>query len=416
MLKPSCRSALLLGLLALTGPLRADVPPLLRYTTYLLVEPPAGQAQVRLKSVPYGALHQDYVYKDQPEYAVLDDRGSVVDLLEGKLGQETVLDLPQDAGEFVLLKLQPRHNYVQVDTAAPHALVATAHAPLNCVRGFERHYFYVPRGLSGAAIFFHAVSLREAGRALIYNPDGQVVAELEDDFQQPIPVNFSVPEGQDGKVWSVALVAPRNPDWKLDDCQVWLGASLPGLLAPRADWAERLSRRWAIEWRPVLGFEQARDHFSSQWDRPATGGPEPTYEVKVSPEKPYRGEKSLRVAMTFPEGYNQPQMLKVFTAHFTAGAPRRVSFWLYGDNSGRKLQLRLRDQNQELFYAPPVTINWSGWGEVVADFGGLGVIIAGGDGNKTIDGPQVGLVFQLSHVPGQPLQSVYYIDNVAVSP
>ena len=41
---------------------------------------------------------------------------------------------------------------------------------------------------------------------------------------------------------------------------------------------------------------------------------------------------------------------------------------------------------------------------------------SGGDGNKRIDGPNVSLVIQIGHEQGQPTHSVYYVDDLAVSP
>jgi hypothetical protein len=78
--------------------------------------------------------------------------------------------------------------------------------------------------------------------------------------------------------------------------------------------------------------------------------------------------------------------------------------------------VRVRDQEMEHHYCPAGTIDWKGWGEVTADFTKGGVTIGGGDENKRIDGPKVSVVIQIRHEQGQPTQSVYYIDDVAISP
>jgi hypothetical protein len=108
--------------------------------------------------------------------------------------------------------------------------------------------------------------------------------------------------------------------------------------------------------------------------------------------------------------------LKIFTKPIEVGNLERVKFWLYGDGSGRKLTVRVRDQNNEHHYCPAGTINWKGWGEVTADFTKGLVTISGGDGNKRIDGPKVSLVIQIAHDQGQPTHSVYFVDDLAVSP
>lgn len=407
---------LLLALLPLMSPVLADQPPLLRYTTYMLIETGPAPVEVRLKSSGYASLHGDFVYKDQPQYVVLDDHGSPVDSSEGKLNEQATVTIPASTAPFALLQLIPGNNYVSAELKAPHGLVATEHAPLNCVRGFERHYFWVPRGLQAASIFLHAFSPKEAARVVVYDPTGTIVKEFEDDFQEPLAVTFDIPEGQDAMAWSVAVVKPKNPEWSIDDCKVWLGGSLPGVLARTAEWAERLSRPFAVEWRPALGFEDPKDLRSWQWNVPLAEAAQPGATVAVSPEKPHRGAQSLRLQVGLPDGYGERNMLKVFTRMFEAGSVRRVKFWMWGDGSGRTLQVRLRDQSEEAFYGPTVPINWRGWGEVTVDFGGTGVTIAGGDGNKKIDGPQIGLVFQISHTPGQALQAVCYLDDVAVAP
>jgi hypothetical protein len=76
----------------------------------------------------------------------------------------------------------------------------------------------------------------------------------------------------------------------------------------------------------------------------------------------------------------------------------------------------VRDQNNEHHYCPVGAIGWKGWGEVTADFTRGTTAVSGGDGNKRIDGPKVSVVIHLGHEPGQPTQSVYYVDDLSVSP
>ena len=240
---------------------RADEPPVIRYTTYVLVEVGGKPTQVAMEARAYGAVNKDYTYKDQPSYAVINAKGDTLDEVDGKLGETTTLNIPASAGDFALIEAKPGNNYCVARPfdklrAAPsgstlltalstskgmvegrpegaYGFVATETAPMNTVRGFGREYFFVPKGVDAASIFLHAFSVNEAARVIIYDPDGKVVYEGEDDFNEPAAVSFQVMEGQDGKVWSLALVAPKNPNWKIDDCRVWLSGSLPGILSPR---------------------------------------------------------------------------------------------------------------------------------------------------------------------------------------
>ena len=108
--------------------------------------------------------------------------------------------------------------------------------------------------------------------------------------------------------------------------------------------------------------------------------------------------------------------LKIFTKPIEIAKVERVGFWLYGDGSGRRVTVRVRDRSYEHHYCPAGTIDWTGWGEIVADFKKGNVRVNGGDGDRQITGPKVSVVIHIRHEPGQPSRSVYYIDDLALSP
>jgi hypothetical protein len=403
-------------LLALSAPASADSP-ILRYTSYVIVEVAGKPVPVRFESRPYGTLHDDFTYKDQPAYAVIGADGHLLDERDGRLGLDSTVTVPGAAGEFGLIEARSGNNYCIAYPEVPYAFVATETAPLNVVRGFERLHFFVPKGLTAASVFFHAWSVGEAGRAIIYDPQGNVAAELEDDFNQPTAVSFVVPEGQDDRAWAVALLPPQRDGWEIDDCKVWLSDSLPGLLVPQAQWAERLSRPFVVAWRPLLDFEGESPLKYAQWSRPPEEGAAlPAFDVALSDEQPHTGKQSLRVEMKLPEKTPRYNELKIFTSFVEVGSLERVKLWLYGDGSGRSMTVRVRDQNMEHHYCSVGEIDWKGWGEVTADFTKGGITIGGGDENKRIDGPEVSIVIHIRHEQGQPTRSVYYVDDVAVSP
>ncbi len=409
----------LLAMAALYGaaPARADEPPILRYTSYVILETAGKPARVEFESRPYGAAHADYTYKDQPSFAVIGADGQTYDDVCASLGARLAVNVPAAVGPFALIEARPGNNYCLARPDGPYGFVATEAAPLNVVNGFERLYFYVPRGADGGTFFFHAFSVGEAARVLIHDPDGRLVYENEDDFNTPGAVSFQVREGQDGKVWSLSLAAPKNPAWKLDDCKLWMGGTLPGVLSPRPDWAERLSRPFAAEWRRVWDFESETPVATTQWDQ--AGEKEaaaPAFKLSLSAEQARSGKQSLRIEMKLPEKDAGRNQLKIFLKEIPASGLDRVKFWLYGDGSGRKLVVRARDQGNEHHYCNVGEVLWKGWGEVVADFKHGDVVARGGDGNMKIDGPKISLVLQIGHEPGQPAEAVYYVDDVAVSP
>ncbi len=407
-------TALAVALLTVAVPAIATTP-VLRYTTYLLVDTSGGPAQVSIESRPYGSLHGDFTYRSQPSYRVIGADGSGLEDVDGALGQTTTITAPASAGDFALVELQPRNNYSVADPDRPYGIVATEHAPMNCVGGFERLYFYVPRGQTGGSVFLHAFSIGEAGRAVIYGPSGEVVTEVEDDFNEPTAVNFIVPEGQDDAVWSLGLLAPKREDWTLDDCALWLSASLAGLLVPDPDWAEQLSAPFATSWTPALDFEADNPVQLVQWSQKIEeGAPQPTCEVGLSDENPHSGARSLRIEMNLPANVKR-QELKLFIGPLPVEKLEKLRLWLYGDGSERRLIVRVRDSNMEQHYFVAGPVDWTGWREVVGDFTHP-TSIAGGDENKRIDGPTVTVVIQIGHVAGQPTHSVYYVDDLGVSP
>ena len=409
------RVVLGLALLAIALPAVADTP-VLRYTTYLIVQVDGAPVTVTMHSRPYGGTAGDYTYTDQPTYRVIGASGSQLEDVDAALGSTSTVTVPASAGKFALLELRPRNNYVVAEPAGPYGIVATEHAPMNTSGGFERLHFLVPRGLDAGSIFLHAFSVGEAARAVVYDPDGNVATEVEDDFNEPMAVSFTVPPGQDGRVWSLGLLPPRREDWTIDDCKVWLGPSLPGVLAPQPDWAESLGRPFAVEWTPLLDFEGANPIRTVQWSQAVPEGATlPAYEVGLSDEKPHTGRQSLRVHLRFPDDLAS-QELKIFTADLPVQHLERVRLWIHGDGSGRRLIIRVRDSSQEHHYCQVGTIDWTGWGEIVADFVSGQVNISGGDENKHIDGPPVVLVIQIGHDRGQPIDSMIYIDDISISP
>ncbi|HCU34487.1 MAG TPA: hypothetical protein DGT21_03295 [Armatimonadetes bacterium] len=381
----------------------------------------SGGVPVDIESRSYGAVHSDYTYKDQPTYSIISLQGDLIECADGKLGQSLRLTPPGD--DPVLLMLQPGNNYaLPTPASGTHWYVATPDAPLNTVRGFDALYAWVPPGMGAGTVFCHAFSPKEAGWLIVSDADGNELASLESDFNEPEALMFRLrTTAPEGSLIKISLLKPQNPDWTIDDAKVWLGPELPGLVAPSlkaADGIAAIARRVGIEtdWTPLCDFETENPFTTIQWSKPVPEHAElPAYDVGLSGEQSFGGGNSLRVQMRFPENDEErSQELKLFTKPLPMEGVRQVRFFLYGDGSGRKIIVRVRDESQEHHYCSVGVIDWTGWKAVVADFQNATTSIAGGDENKRIDGPTGNVVIQLQHTTGNALESVLYIDDLSV--
>lgn len=412
------RRALPLLLACATLPALAQSPLIVRYTTWMIVP---GGASVDIESRSYGAVHSDYTYKDQPTYSIISLDGGLVECADGKLGQSLRLTPPGDAP--VLLMLQPGNNYaLPTPASGTHWYVATPEAPLNTVRGFDALYAWVPPGMGAGTVFCHAFSPGEAGRLIVSDMEGNELASLESDFNDPEAVMFRLKTTPpDGSIIKISLLKPQNPDWTIDDAKVWLGPELPGLLTPSlqaADGIAAIAGRVGIEtdWTPLCDFETENPITTIQWSKSVPEGARlPAYDVGLSDEHSFGGSRSLRVQMRFPEAYQERfQELKLFTKPLPMEGVRAVRFFLYGDGSGRKVIVRVRDKSQEHHYCNVGVVDWTGWKAIVADFENATTTVSGGDENNCIDGPTGSVVIQLQHTTGNALESVLYIDDLSV--
>jgi len=414
------RPTVIIALLALVAslPVGAQEPPVLRYTSWMLLPP----GEVSIEARPYGMTHDDYTYRDQPSFSVVSLQGENLETVDGRLGMTTTVVITPAAGDLALLRLTPGNNYSVPRPAADlFWYVATPDAPLNVVGGFPELYFWLPPGLRAGTVLCHAFSVGEAGRLVVTDLEGSLLGELESDFNEPEALLFRLPApAPGGALLRLDLLAPANPDWTVDDAKVWLGPEIPGLLAPTREAAEAIpgvARLLGIptDWTLLRDFEGEHNPIATiQWSRPVEEGATlPAYDVRLSDEQSISGKQSLRVELRFPEGQGDSQELKLFTEPLDVASVRRVRFFLYGDGSGRTMIVRVRDASQEHHYVNVGSIDWTGWKAVVADFA-RPTSVSGGDENRQIDGPPVSVVVQIQHGRANPPQSVLYIDDLAV--
>lgn len=414
------RCLLTIALLALTAalPASAQEAPVLRYTSWMLLPP----GELAVESRPYGMTHDDFTYPDQPSFSIVSLQGETIETVDGRLAQTSTIAIPPGVGEYGLLRLTPGNNYAVPRPAGDRFYyIATPEAPLNVVGGFPELCFWLPPGLSAGTVLCHAFSVGEAGRLVVTDLEGALLGELESDFNEPEALLFRLPAPTPGgAILRLALLAPRNAEWSVDDAKVWLGPETPGLLAPTPAAAEAIPQiatnlGIATEWTLLRDFESEQSPITTiQWSQPvAEGAALPAYEVALSDAQALSGSRSLRVELRFPEGEGGANELKLFTEPLDVASVRRVRFFLFGDGSGRNMTVRVRDVSQEHHYVNVGPIEWTGWKAVVADFT-RPTNVSGGDENKRIDGPPVSVVVQIQHGRGNPARSILYIDDLAV--
>jgi hypothetical protein len=135
---------------------------------------------------------------------------------------------------------------------------------------------------------------------------------------------------------------------------------------------------------------------------------------ELAPGQVHSGQNAARVTVTTPAappaGYN----IKLFSQNLPLDREiRRISFWLYGDGSGRSMGLRIRDGSHENFYAPRFTADWEGWQEVTWDLDAEPpTMIAGGNQSLRQDGPTFELVLEIQQTAGEEM--TLFIDDLVL--
>ncbi|MFW6437412.1 MAG: right-handed parallel beta-helix repeat-containing protein [Armatimonadota bacterium] len=148
--------------------------------------------------------------------------------------------------------------------------------------------------------------------------------------------------------------------------------------------------------------EQSADGIAVEWT------------AELSDEQAHSGARSAKVTVTTPAVEPRRYNIKLFSQYLPFEQPiRKVSYWLYGDASGRSARLRVRDGSHESFYGPAVTIDWEGWRQVTWDLEDTPPInISGGNEDKLQDGPTMELVVEISQRAGTEM--TLFLDDLVV--
>lgn len=135
---------------------------------------------------------------------------------------------------------------------------------------------------------------------------------------------------------------------------------------------------------------------------------------ELSADQAHGGKQAGRLSVTLPPGPPNSFTIKLFSEKLPYSRPVVVwRFWLYGDGSGRRIGMRVRDARGENFYRAPLQMDWTAWKQISWNLTQEPpVTVAGGDGNKQQDGPPMELVLNFGAKPGEQL--TLYVDDLEV--
>lgn len=140
--------------------------------------------------------------------------------------------------------------------------------------------------------------------------------------------------------------------------------------------------------------------------------------LELSTEQAHGGTKALRLAVQTPADPPALMRMKLFSSKLPFAKPiKAVRFWVYGDASGRQVQMRLRDRTGESFYDAPFRLDWAGWQQFTWDLDQRPPInIAGGNKNQVMDGPPMEVVIDITYPTGTSLAApaVLFIDDLEI--
>ena len=215
--------------------------PRLRHLNYLAVEPdPARAAEIRVVCKRVAPQYGDIL-----RCRLLDGKGSIVATGAAEPGQTVSLPLPASHCEpRMALELDSGQNLALPELPAnlASALVARPDLPLRTAGEWGPLFFFVPAGISKAAIWIRAGAPRESARLVVRDPEGKAVVDREEEFDLRTRIDFRVPVNNAGKIWSVSVERCTRKGWHTDDVTLEIGDRLPGLLSIRPEWAALLSR------------------------------------------------------------------------------------------------------------------------------------------------------------------------------
>ncbi len=198
-----------------------------------------GRSGHRIRLFMHG--HQLGDYEDIPGYLLYAPGGEMIKQGKIPLGKRvTAAFTPEEDGLYQLITYS-RQNCASVRPDASHWVMVPAGFPesptsLSICQFAPRLYFYVREGTATFTVEARSPrSNAERAAVQVLDPMGRTVADGESKRTVRLPI--SVAEGQDGKVWSLAIEEPRkgileDVDLRLEGVPPLLAESPDALLVP----------------------------------------------------------------------------------------------------------------------------------------------------------------------------------------
>lgn len=115
-------------------------------------------------------------------------------------------------------------------SGAAWALVAWRDVPINICGGMAPLHFKVLEGATKFVLHLSASVTNEGATVRLYAPDGSVVLDRTDDFDNEERIEIEVPEGADDAIWRVTVTNPEHERLYLDDVLLYLSGPVPPYL------------------------------------------------------------------------------------------------------------------------------------------------------------------------------------------
>ncbi|MGD9494711.1 MAG: hypothetical protein AB7Y46_00245 [Armatimonadota bacterium] len=209
---------------------------ILRHDNFLAFEAAVGETvEIAVESIPKAS----FVYADDLLVEVIDSTSERRLRRMVRLGEaERIRYAVQTAGLHAV-RISAGWNTCSARIVdRPWALVAWEDVPLSICGSMAPLHFRVPDGVERFRVTVLADVTGEGAALRIWGPDGALVLEQIDDFDQQRRLDIQVPEGSDGKVWSLTVTDPQREGLVLDDVTLYLSGRVPPLLCVDPAWAE----------------------------------------------------------------------------------------------------------------------------------------------------------------------------------
>ena len=275
------RTLALIALAATGGSLAAaqqDAQTILRHDNFLVFEAEAGETVgIAVEAIP----RSGFTYGDDLLVEVIDSTSERTLRRLVRLGDAETIEYPvQTTGKHAVRVSSGWNTCTARIVDRPWALVAWQDVPVSICGSMAPQHFKVLDGVERFQVTLSASVTGEGAALRVLGPDGALVLEEIDDFDQERRFDIEVPEGADGAVWSLTLSDPDREGLVLDDVTFHLSGRVPPLLCEDPAWAEAFAA--GEEYQPDI-IDTTVD-VEGRFSIPAGGTATATWQMDALPE------------------------------------------------------------------------------------------------------------------------------------